>query len=117
MNVKELNPEQLVERYEKDIVYDVHGTEIKIQRSRAKQEIHDRGTIMFPSIAKRMKITFSSSSEFPKEFYFELLMAYARLIVGMIEYYHLSEPPYGSNVKYGDQTPEAWIAYCESQSK
>ncbi len=115
MNVKKLNSDQLLERYEKDILYDAHQTETKIQRSRAKQEIHDRGTTMFSSIAKRMKITFSSNSL--KEFYEELLMAYARLISGMIDYYQLPKGPYASTVKYRDQNPEAWIAYCESQSK
>ena len=101
--------EKLVERYTKDIWYDAHGTQAKMNRSKARAELLKIGRDTLKLIAKAIgsKITLSNTD-------YELFMAYASLLFDIIQKHKLPSPPYDSNIKYGEQDPKVWIEYCQT---
>ncbi|MFA6251470.1 MAG: hypothetical protein WC603_02485 [Candidatus Paceibacterota bacterium] len=101
--------EELVERYTKDILYDCHSVEARIDRSPARVCLQLKGKEALDYIAKEMESLFSSG-----EIDYDLFMAYVRLICGIIEEHNLPEAPYLPNVKYGNQNPLIWINYCKA---
>ncbi len=102
----------VVGRYTKDIFYDAHQTETKIERSEARKALQEIGVPALKAIAEEMRGLFPSSE--PTDIDYDMLLAYARLITGIIIDHHLPAAPYESTVKYGDQDPKKWILYCET---
>lgn len=99
--------EKLIECYTKDILYDCHSIETRIEYSNARLLLQLKGKESLKHIANEMNSLFSNGS-----INYDLLMAYAHLICGIINNHKLPNPPYGYGVKYGDQDPKLWIGYC-----
>ncbi len=100
--------ENLIERYNNDILYDCHQTETKIQRSLAKRELQKRGKSVLKLIGNKIEILFPEG----KEIDYDLFMAWISLIYDIIKDHHLPESPYNTDVKYGNQKVIQWINYC-----
>ncbi|MFZ2072463.1 MAG: hypothetical protein WA101_01870 [Minisyncoccia bacterium] len=101
--------EKLVKRYTNDIWYDAHGTEAKMNRSKARVELLKIGKDTLKLIAEKIE-----TNIIPPNPDFELFMAYASLLFDIIQKHKLPRPPYNSNIKYGEQDPKVWIKYCQT---
>jgi hypothetical protein len=102
---------ELVQRYVKDILYDIHTTESKIQRSSAGQELIKRGQRALVDIADKMQEIFRDVQNID----YEMLMAFVSLIRPIMENKKMPEEPdfpYAVDVPYGKQDPQKWIDYC-----
>lgn len=108
-SIKDQLTETLIERYTNDIIYDVHSTEVKIQRSFAKKELQRRGSVVLKKVALEMKRLFIN-----QKIDYDLFMAWISLIYDIKESYKLPETPYARDVKYGDMEVLKWVHYCFS---
>jgi hypothetical protein len=98
----------LINRYNNDILYDAHSTEAKISRSEARKQLQKIGKRSLKLIAKNLETLFPNNEKVD----YDLFMAWIRLINGIIKDHNLPQPPYGPNIKYGNQSVEKWILYC-----
>lgn len=101
--------EVLVKNYTCDMLYDSHKIETRIQRSEAGKELRQIGSSAFNAIAAKMKGLFPLDQPVDHD----MLIAYTQLIYGIINDHNLPPAPYDKYVKYSDQDPRIWIAYCE----
>jgi len=99
----------LLGRYTNDIWYDAHGTQAKMNRSKARAELLKIGKDTLKLIAEKIGTNIT-----PSNTDFELFMAYVSLLYDIIQKHKLPKPPYGSNIKYGEQDPKVWIKYCQT---
>lgn len=106
--------EWLVERYEKDIIFDCHTLSARISRSEAGTELIRRGRPALRAIGNRIRITIREGSLVQEQvsFAWDQFIAWVSLLYSIIETHKLPAAPYGNNVMYGNQTPRNWYQYC-----
>lgn len=112
-NYEKSSDVELVARFTKDILFDMHSIEARIQRSSAGKEIVNRGQPTLKTIEMELdRISQDKSSPH----FEELRMAWISLLFEIIRKDQIEFIPYDQNTKFGKQNLQVWIAWCSTMS-
>ena len=114
INYQSVETSWLIERFVNDIMYDVHSTRAKIERSKSADELKRRGKIVFTEIVKKMQELMKGLMKEmePSSVQAEVLEALSYLAYCISVQENLLEIPYdGTEIPFSKHDYSTWVAY------
>ncbi len=106
----------LIDRFVRNILYDCHSVERRVNFSDARKELQRRGRVVLKEIAEYLTKTFSGKGF--REFQGldeDLFLAWGYLLFGIARDHNLQNPY--PNVVFGDQNMGTWTQFCLSNAE
>lgn len=104
----------LTRDFRRDIIYDCHPIGTSYSRSKARASLVALGPLAFASIARMMKRDFSDLNVTIDT---KMFLAWIYLIYDIVDEHNLPDPPYGTDVPYGEQTLKPWHDFCIAKQR
>ena len=112
-NYEKSSDVELVTRFTKDIQFNMHSIDAKIERSFAGKEIVNRGRAMFKTIEVELDRILRENTSPHFE---ELRMAWISLLFNITRKERIEFTPYSRNTRFGEQNLQDWISWCSTMS-